>query len=265
MTVCFRPPWEIVFSFGFSLEEVRQAGPTQDELAKLATGEVAAESAGEKALRSVEKAVPSLQVAVEPFGIGLRKTEDEDLRWLLETVLAVPPPSPLRDDATPPQRLAYAFRARPPVEEKLKEALARVQLVPYVRPDIATPQRRGMFKESRERKKPWEARHAAGMGYAVDGFETLAWLEFAVAVERGFVVKRCLRCGGVFVPVPGNVRYCAACRKDSTYQQLYYHKKKEQMTWEEKEKLRAYWREKKREERKRRGKKPYETPGGEVW
>lgn len=234
LTARFHPPWETVSSSGFTVEEVRLA---YDEAGR-----------GQRKV-----SVPTVEVRTEPFGIGWRQTEDEDLRWLLETVLVVPPPPPLRDDATPPQRLAYAFRARPPVEEKMKKALAWVRLVPFVAPDIATPQRRNVFKESRERGKSWEAPHVVRMGYAVDGFETLAWLEFAVAVERGFVVKRCLRCGGVFVPVPGNVRYCAACRKDSTYQQLYYHRKKEQMTWEEKEKLRAYWRRKKQEEREKKG------------
>jgi hypothetical protein len=252
LTVCFQPPWEVVSSFGFSLEEVRQAGPTREELAALAAGEVIAESAGEKALRSAEKAVPGLTVAVEPFGIGLRQTEDEDLRWLLETVLVVPLPPPLRDDATPPQRLAYAFRARPPVEEKMKEALTGVQLLPFVVPDVTTPQRRGVLKESREGGRLWEARHVVVMGYAVGGLEQLAWLEFTVAVEWGLGLRRCLKCDTIFLPVPGNVRYCAACRKDSTYQQLYYYRKKEQMTWAEKEKLRAYWREKKREERVKR-------------
>lgn len=245
LTVRFRPPWEILSSSTFTVEEVR---PTYDEAER----------------EKVEVSTPSVEMLIEPFGIGWRHTEDEDLRWLLETVLAVPPPSPLRGDATPPQRLAYAFRARQPVEEKMKAALARVRFAPFVAPDISTPQRRGMFKESREREKPWEARHVVGMGYVVDGFETLAWLEFIWAVERGLVVKRCPCCEGVFVPVPGNARYCAACRKDSTHQQLYYHRKKRQMDEVKKEERRAYWREKKREERKRKAEEVYVAPGGEV-
>jgi hypothetical protein len=165
------------------------------------------------------------------------------LGWLAE------PPRWVRQGLSTAQKLAALFESDCTLLEKVRERLAAVRLTvaPFV-PVPRTKRRLNDLRAAWEEGRAWEFLKVA-VAYEVPDAATLAVLEVVLAAKENLPVKKCPTCGIAFVPVPGNAKYCDACRADSTRQQLYYRRKKEAMSEADLKKLREYWRQKKRKER----------------
>ena len=216
LTAAFAPPWEAVTWCSWGLHE--------------------------------DQSVPVSRTEQGAYGLAWPAAANDPLVRRLLGWLAEPPRWVQRGLSTA-QKLAALFESDCTLLEKVRERLAAVRLT--VAPFVPVPRirrRLGDFVAAATSGTAWEFEKIT-VAYEVPDAATLAVLEVVLAAKENLPVKKCLTCGIAFVPVPGNTKYCDACRADSTRQQLYYHRKKEAMTEADLKKLREYWRQKKRKER----------------
>ncbi|MCL6612969.1 MAG: hypothetical protein K6T66_15670, partial [Peptococcaceae bacterium] len=177
-----------------------------------------------------------------------------ELRELLEAVAGATPGAEAR------ARFVRALDSRPGLKEWLEEKLATVRCGFGLTATEDFPRtvrgRRNIeagYRDYREYMLP-------ALSYEVPDLTALAALELVVALNSGLAVRACRNCKEFFTPVPAHAWHCAACKKDSTYQQLYYHRRMERLDEKEREEQREKWRKAKRKSREKIKKK--EGKGG---
>lgn len=180
--------------------------------------------------------------------------ERATMRAFVEQVLLVPAPEYWQLGLPPSRRFVAFYQTHPHFRETVQQRFHRLSLLPGIatRAEVFSWSQARFRKKATEWQEAWATRErdpeklkaihgefdVFSWRYSTDDLLAVAWLELCLMAEHDITVRACRACGTFFVPWPPNTVYCPTCRRDTTWQQVRYHKKRERMSEEQRQKLR---------------------------